>query len=148
MAPKCTRRKPTYNSGCSCYFCFKIPKRGDQPFLSVHPNNIFTMLQRTYPINGYESVTSLCPINTCASANPTDLERLNATRLRTFLKDASVVFGHRVLPQGTRNKLPVIGQSWGSSLLAMAHRWMSHLVPKSKQMTNSTWSKRADHFFN
>ena len=71
------------------------------------------MLQSTYPINGYESVTSLCPINTCASANPTDLERLNATRLRAFLKDASVVFGHRVLPQSTRKKLPVIGQSWG-----------------------------------
>ena len=94
-------------------FTSRIPKRGDQPFLSVHPNNIFTMLQSTYPINGYESVTSLCPINTCASANPTDLERLNATRLRAFLKDASVVFGHRVLPQSTRKKLPVIGQSWG-----------------------------------
>ena len=94
-------------------FTSNIPKRGDQPFLSVHPNNIFTMLQRTYPINGYESVTSLCPINTCASANPTDLERLNVPRLRTFLKDATVVFGHRVLPQSTRNKLPVIGQSWG-----------------------------------
>jgi len=94
-------------------FTSKIPKRKDQPFLSVHPNNIFTMLQGTYPINGYESVTSLCPVNTCASANPTDLERLNVTRLRTFLKDASVVFGHRVLPQSTRKKLPVIGQSWG-----------------------------------
>ncbi|MBJ7488792.1 MAG: hypothetical protein JHD14_10565, partial [Ilumatobacteraceae bacterium] len=66
-------------------FASKIPKRGDQPFLSAHPNNIFTMLQGTYPINGYESVTSLCPINTCASANPTDLERLNTNRLRTFL---------------------------------------------------------------
>ena len=94
-------------------FTSNIPKRGDQPFLSVHPNNIFTMLQGTYPINGYEPVTSLCPINTCASTNPTDLERLNVSRLRTFLKDASVVFGHRVLPQSTRNKLPVIGQSWG-----------------------------------
>lgn len=94
-------------------FTSKIPKRGDQPFLSAHPNNIFTMLQGTYPINGYEPVTSLCPINTCASTNPTDLERLNVSRLRTFLKDASVVFGHRVLPQSTRNRLPVIGQSWG-----------------------------------
>ncbi len=94
-------------------FTSNIPKRGDQPFLSAHPNNIFTMLQGTYPINGYEPVTSLCPINTCASTNPTDLERLNVSRLRTFLKDASVVFGHRVLPQSTRNKLPVIGQSWG-----------------------------------
>jgi hypothetical protein len=94
-------------------FASKIPKRKDQPFLSAHPNNIFTMLQGTYPINGYESVTSLCPINTCASANPTDLERLNTNRLRTFLKDASVVFAHRVLPESTRNELPVIGQSWG-----------------------------------
>jgi len=94
-------------------FTSNIPKRGDQPFLSVHPNNIFTMLQGIYPINGYEPVTSLCPINTCASTNPTDLERLNTNRLRTFLKDASVVFAHRVLPESTRNKLPVIGQSWG-----------------------------------
>ncbi|MSO58931.1 MAG: hypothetical protein EXQ63_01220 [Ilumatobacteraceae bacterium] len=94
-------------------FTSNIPKRGDQPFLSVHPDNIFTMLQTTYPINGYESVTSLCPIQVCASTNPTDLERLNAPRLKTFLKDASVVFGHRILPKSLRNKLPAIGESWG-----------------------------------
>ncbi len=94
-------------------FTSNIPKKGDKPFLSVHPDNIFTMLQGSYPINGYESVTSLCPIKVCASTNPIDLERLNASRLKTFLKDAGVVFGHRILPQSLRNNLPAIGESWG-----------------------------------
>lgn len=94
-------------------FTSNIPKIGDLPFLSDHPNNIFTMLQKTYPINGYESVTSLCPRNVCASAYPTDLERLYLPRLKSFLSDALVVYGHRVLPEKTRSQLPSVGQSWG-----------------------------------
>lgn len=94
-------------------FTSNIPKIRDLPFLSDHPNNIFTMLQKTYPINGYESVTSLCPRNVCASAYPTDLERLYLPRLKSFLSDALVVYGHRVLPEKTRSQLPSVGQSWG-----------------------------------
>ena len=97
-------------------FTSNIPEPGDQPFLSNHPNNIFTMMQDQYPINGYESVTSLCPRNVCASAYPTDLERLYLPRLKAFLKDALVVFGHRVLPSNARSTLPSVGQSWGGFL--------------------------------
>lgn len=97
-------------------FTSNIPSPGDLPFLSYHPDNIFTMMQDKYPINGYESVTSLCPRNVCASAYPTDLERLYLPRLKAFLKDASVVFGQRVLPSNARKGLPSVGESWGGFL--------------------------------
>ena len=97
-------------------FTSNIPVPGELPFLSDHPDNVFTMLQDKYPINGYESVTSLCPRNVCASSYPTDLERLYLPRLKGFLKDASVVFGHRVLPSNGRKNLPSVGESWGGFL--------------------------------
>ena len=94
-------------------FTSRVPKKGDQPFLSDHPDNIFTMLESSYPINGYESVTSLCPRNLCSTASAIDLERVYLPRVKSFLSDALVVFGHRMLPSHARSSLPSIGQAWG-----------------------------------
>ena len=94
-------------------FTSRVPKKGDLPFLSNHPDNVFTMLESSYPINGYESVTSLCPRNLCSTASAIDLERLYLPRLKSFLNDALVVFGHRMLPSNARSSLPSTGQTWG-----------------------------------
>jgi hypothetical protein len=94
-------------------FTSRVPKKGDLPFLSDHPDNVFTMLESSYPINGYESVTSLCPRNLCSTASAIDLERLYLPRLKSFLNDALVVFGHRMLPSNARRSLPSTGQTWG-----------------------------------
>lgn len=94
-------------------FTSRVPKKGDLPFLSNHPDNVFTMLESSYPINGYESVTSLCPRNLCSTASAIDLERLYLPRLKSFLNDAVVVFGHRMLPSNARSSLPSTGQTWG-----------------------------------
>jgi hypothetical protein len=94
-------------------FASRVPKKGDQPFLSFYPENIFTMLGSSYPINGYESVTSLCPRNLCSTASAIDLERFYLTRMKSFVNDALVVFGHRMLPSYARSFLPSTGQAWG-----------------------------------
>ena len=94
-------------------FTSRVPKKGDQPFLSDHPDNIFTMLESSYPINGYEAVTSLCPRNLCSTASAIDLERVYLPRVKSFLSDALVVFGHRMLPSHARSSLPSTGQAWG-----------------------------------
>ena len=94
-------------------FTSRIPKKGDQPFLSDHPDNIFTMLESSYPINGYESVTSLCPRDLCSTASAIDLKRVYLPRIKSFLSDAWIVFKHRLLPSNARGSLPPIGQTWG-----------------------------------
>ena len=94
-------------------FTSRVPKKGDQPFLSYHPDNVFTMLQSSYPINGYESATSLCPRNLCATTSAIDLERLSLPRVKSFVGDSLVVFGQRILPSYARSFLPSTGQAWG-----------------------------------
>lgn len=93
-------------------FTSLLPKRGDLPISSVHPKNIFTALGNDYPLNVYEPITSLCPSSVCKSVVPVG-ERWNNARFRGFLKDALVVFGHRVLPSSLRDNLPSIDQGWG-----------------------------------
>jgi len=93
-------------------FTSLFPKQGDLPLSSVHPKNIFTALASTYPLNVYEPITSLCPSYLCKSVVPIG-ERWNTARFRNFMRDALVVFGHRILPESLRNNLPRIDEGWG-----------------------------------
>jgi hypothetical protein len=77
----------------------------DLPFLRDHPRNYFTLFGARYPVTRYEVVTDLCPPNVC--------ERAPGRSLRQALRDASVVFRHRVLPEDLRDGLPDIDGSWG-----------------------------------
>jgi hypothetical protein len=90
----------------------KIPEKGQLPFYNQHPQNLFTLLSDTYPLNVYESVTELCPKNLCTSLTSVG-ETWSTSRFRTFMKDASVVYGHKSLPSGLRDKLPAIDEAWG-----------------------------------
>lgn len=93
-------------------FTSQFPEQGDLPLASVHPRNIFTALADSYPMNVFEPITSLCPTTLCKSVVPVG-ERWNNQRFRAFLKDALVVFGHRVLPGALRDNLPRIDEGWG-----------------------------------
>ncbi len=90
----------------------QLPEKGDLPIASQHPENIFTALASHYPLNVYEPITSLCPTNLCKSFVPVG-ERWNTARFRGFLRDALVVFGHRILPESLRDNLPTIDEGWG-----------------------------------
>ncbi|MEJ7720190.1 MAG: hypothetical protein WKF58_06950 [Ilumatobacteraceae bacterium] len=58
------------------------------------------------PVELYESVTNMCPISICGETS--------RQPLRQALEDASVVYGHRMLPEELRDGLPDIDNSWGA----------------------------------
>jgi hypothetical protein len=78
----------------------------DLPTYRDHPRNLFTLLGRDVPVKRYEAVTDLCPPDICAPAP--------RQPLRQALEDASVVYGHRILPTELRDELPPIDHSWGA----------------------------------
>jgi hypothetical protein len=84
----------------------KVTKGDDLPTVGDHPENLFTLLGHDVPVQRYEAVTDLCPPDICI-AQPHQ-------PLRQALKDASIVYGHRVLPEELRDGLPAIDRSWGA----------------------------------
>ena len=78
----------------------------DLPTWGDHPRNLFTLLGHEVPVHRYESVTDLCP--------PTVCEPPPRQPLSQAIEDASVVYGHRVLPEALRDELPAIDNSWGA----------------------------------
>jgi hypothetical protein len=78
----------------------------DLPTYQDHPRSLFTLLGEDVPVRRYESVTDLCPPSVCDPAPRQPLSRA--------IEDASVVYGHRVLPSSLRDELPAIDNSWGA----------------------------------
>ena len=83
-----------------------VADEDDLPFLQDHPRNLFSLFGARHPVNRYELLTDLCPVEVCA--------RRAAEPLRQALDDASVVYGHRALPKALRAGLPDIDGSWGN----------------------------------
>jgi hypothetical protein len=84
----------------------RLAADGTLPTYSDHPRNLFTLFGSEVPVHSYESVTSLCPPDICADTAPLPLTQA--------LEDASIVYGHRVLPGALRDGLPPIDNSWGA----------------------------------
>ncbi|MDQ3311277.1 MAG: sulfatase-like hydrolase/transferase [Actinomycetota bacterium] len=82
-----------------------LPGDRDLPTSTDFPRTLFTLLGNDVPVDRYESVTSLCPTSICG-----EIER---QPLGQAFEDASVVYGHRVLPESLRDGLPAIDNSWG-----------------------------------
>ncbi len=78
----------------------------DLPTYDDHPRNLFTLLGQDVPVTRYESVTDMCPSEICAPPPRQPLAQA--------LEDASIVYGHRVLPSSLRDELPPIDISWGA----------------------------------
>jgi Sulfatase len=83
-----------------------IGDEDDLPTYHDHPRNLFTLLGEDVPVRRYESVTDLCPPSVCDPAPRQPLSQA--------IEDASVVYGHRVLPSSLRDELPAIDNSWGA----------------------------------
>lgn len=108
------------------------PKQGGSPVLASHPKNLFTLMNGHLSMDAHEVVTALCPKEVCKTvsvsggeeiANPAttsttvpvaDDPSVEATpQLVPFLRDAAVVLGHKILPEGLRDRLPAIDENWG-----------------------------------
>ena len=113
------------------------PQDGKDPLLANFPKNLFTLMNGHRSMDAHEVVTALCPREVCskvsvtggdevATANQSALEaeraaaaeavRIAAMKpvpFRSFLQDALVVLGHKILPAGLRESLPQIDEAWG-----------------------------------
>jgi hypothetical protein len=112
----------------------KWPTSGVGPVLSNHKNNLFTLMNGHLAMDGHEVATALCPRKVCSKVSVSGSKEIaeansNAvtttlvedsesssgrrTALGTFLRDAMVVVGHKMLPAELRTKLPPIDEGWG-----------------------------------
>ena len=89
-----------------------IPDQTGGPFLSQYPKNIFTLFAGATAVGGIEPVTSLCPHSVCGGKSGVAFS-FSVGRLKTFLRDASYVYGQRVLPPVLRKYVPSIEGTWG-----------------------------------
>jgi hypothetical protein len=80
---------------------------GESPSVVDHPNNLFTLLGKSYEMHVIEWVAELCPEETC----PEYAGRAPA-RFSNLLRDVGVVYGHLTLPGAMRENLPSIDNSW------------------------------------
>lgn len=114
----------------------KFPKSDVGPVLANHPKNLFTLMNGHLSMDAHEVVTALCPRKVCSKvsvsggdhiAQPNGVTPSTSTTIAesdivttkprtpfsSFLKDATVVVGHKMLPKGLREKLPAIDEGWG-----------------------------------
>lgn len=89
-----------------------VPKQSGGPFLAQYPKNIFTLFAGKTTVSGIEPVTSLCPKNVCKTSESKN-SAFEYGRFRRFLRDASYVYGQRVLPPVLRSHIPSIEGTWG-----------------------------------
>lgn len=89
-----------------------LPVNDGGPFLYSYPRNIFTLYRNAMKVGGTEPVTTLCPSDVCGGAAEVG-SGFSLSRFRSFMKDAAVVYGQRVLPPTLRKHLPAVDQGWG-----------------------------------
>lgn len=89
----------------------RFPEDGQIPTSSDYPENLFTLLGAHYRMDVSETLTDLCPSSACAPERTGGLGAF-VDHLRDAAADATVVYGHVVLPSSWREDLPAVDQSW------------------------------------
>ena len=87
------------------------PDKDKLPTSADHPNSIFTLLGKTYRVNGSEEATSVCPRDLCKD------ERLDVSypeRMRSMAEDLGLVWLHVVSPPGIEHDLASVSENWGN----------------------------------
>lgn len=90
-----------------------VPQQSGGPFLSQYPENIFTLFAGKTAVGAIEPVTSLCPKTVCPPSSESVSSQFSASRIRSFFRDASYVYAHRVMPPVVRRRVPSIEGQWG-----------------------------------
>lgn len=86
----------------------QLPKKGQQPIVADHPNNVFTLLGKTYQMNVAEEATNMCPVGLCSSTNTKSFR----ARVHEMADDVSIVYRYLVLPPSYRDDLPQVTDTW------------------------------------
>ncbi len=90
----------------------QIPSKTAAPFITAYPKNVFTLFGEKVRVSGVEPVTSLCPIKVCPKKDQSKLS-FNPSRLKSFFRDASYVYGQRIFPPALRKRIPSVEGAWG-----------------------------------
>ena len=90
-----------------------IPQQSGGPFLAQYPKNIFTLFAGKTAVGAIEPVTSLCPQTVCPATSENASSNFSVSRVKTFFRDASYVYAHRVMPPVVRSHVPSIEGTWG-----------------------------------
>jgi hypothetical protein len=90
-----------------------LPGRNLLPTYADHPNNVFTLLGRSYRVRGVESLTSLCPSSVCRQRQGSSPQEVPDTA-GSLVSDAGIVYLHLVLPSPYVRDIPPIDESWGN----------------------------------
>ena len=93
-------------------FASVLPPQEGSPFLAEYPKNIFTLFADVADVSGVEPVSSLCPSSVCDRGG-LESSGVDSVRMKNFFRDASYVYGQRVLPPFVRKKVPSIDGTWG-----------------------------------
>ena len=86
----------------------RLPRAGREPTVQDHPENLFTLLGRTYEMRISEEATNLCPGDLCERPNDPG----GTARLTQLVDDTSVVYQYLVAPDALRERLPSINDRW------------------------------------
>ncbi len=70
-----------------------LPRSGDIPDASAHPQNLFTLFGRSHEINAYETITRLCPRSLCPVRTTS-----GSTGLAGLLGDAREAYRQMISP--------------------------------------------------
>ncbi len=82
--------------------------RAELPTSREYPDNLFTLLGRTYEHHVQEPITSVCPTTLCGARARED----QGERLLSLAADLSIVERRLLLPKGMAAKLPPIDRDW------------------------------------
>lgn len=83
------------------------------PVAFQYPQTLFSLLQDTHALNIHETVTRLCPSQSCSAQGLPVLETS-----RQLALDLSAVYGHMALPLSFSHWLPPLGHKWGGFVKA------------------------------
>lgn len=83
------------------------------PLFSDHPENVFTLLRRSYREHVVESFTRLCPLSIC----PNESSALQ--RIESLVSALTLVYANVVTPRKETTKFPNPGNTWGAVLAAL-----------------------------
>jgi hypothetical protein len=80
------------------------------PIFESHSDNLFSFLAGSHRMVAQESVSALCPPNTCEELLP---QPPLVDRLAADAQDLAIAYGHLAVPERWRSLLPSMDLAWG-----------------------------------
>ena len=106
------------------------PNHSWLPTTVDYPNNLFTLLQGTYQMQVFESLTTLCPETVCLDGG---LRETALQRFFSLLQDVAIMYPHIILPEGLTHGLPVVTQTWKDFGKARGERFAELITARGER---------------